>query len=155
MFKRFHAPTEPFIHPKEAACILSSELTAALPTSPVTTIASDVAIEGSLHFQGILHIAGRFQGDTLSSGILHIASSGVVIADLELEEATIYGSVKGNLYIRKKLTLKAGSQIEGNISAPLVEMEEGVILHGHVNIQQIVTPSSSLDEEDEHYQCNH
>lgn len=152
MFKRFvtapPAPGEPSQYENH---FLNTQIAQAFPSSaPLseTIIASDVSIRGSIQFSGLLKVEGRFEGDTLSSGTLIAEKSSIIHANLDLEEAIISGIVKGNITVQKKLTLLAGAQIEGNIKAPLLHIEEGVTLNGKVEVSQQSSLSFESEEED-------
>ncbi|MEN9344268.1 MAG: hypothetical protein RLZZ453_1055 [Chlamydiota bacterium] len=130
---------------KRPQAVLPADLTAELPSD--TYIGKEVCIIGSLHFQGTLTLDGSFEGETLSSGTLILTRSGTVIANLHLEEATIFGTVKGNISVTKRLTLKSGSSVEGDILAPILHVEEGVQLKGRVDIQEPKTAVDELDDD--------
>jgi len=110
---------------------------------PETVIASNVEIKGSLRFQKLLRIDGTFEGELHSTGKLIIGPTGSVKANIDLEEAFISGKVIGNISVKKRLVLRGKAEITGDITAPLLSVDEGVSIIGILN----VVPSSQLSEE--------
>ena len=145
MFKKFSTPSLA-IEPDRS---LNSELVAALNhEEPQTTIAQGVSIKGTLRFEKFLRIDGYFEGEIESSGTLIIGPTGVVISNLDLKEAFISGKVKGNITVKEQLSLRGRAEIDGDIRAPLLSVDEGVSLKGNLQIAPL-TPPQEIDED--HY----
>jgi cytoskeletal protein CcmA (bactofilin family) len=101
---------------------------------PETIIAAHVEIKGSLRFQKLLRIDGSFEGELHSTGKLIIGPTGVVKANIDLEEAFISGKVVGNITVKKRLALRGKAEITGDITAPLLSVDEGVSIVGILNV---------------------
>lgn len=101
---------------------------------PETVIAANVEIKGSLRFHKLLRIDGVFEGELQSSGKLIIGPTGSVKADIDLEEAFISGKVTGNITVKKRLVLRGKAEITGDITAPLLSVDEGVSIIGILNV---------------------
>ena len=110
---------------------------------PETVIASNVEIKGSLRFQKLLRIDGTFEGELHSAGKLIIGPTGSVKANIDLEEAFISGKVIGNISVKKRLVLRGKAEITGDITAPLLSVDEGVSIIGILH----VVPLPQLSEE--------
>ena len=78
------------------------------------------------------------KGELHSSGKLIIGPTGSVKANIDLEEAFISGKVIGNISVKKRLVLRGKAEITGDITAPLLSVDEGVSIIGILN----VVPSS-------------
>jgi cytoskeletal protein CcmA (bactofilin family) len=109
---------------------------------PETVIASNVEIKGSLRFQKLLRIDGTFEGELHSTGKLIIGPTGSVKANIDLDEAFISGKVIGNISVKKRLVLRGKAEITGDITAPLLSVDEGVSIIGIIN----VVPAPKISE---------
>ena len=99
---------------------------------PETVISENVAITGTLSFQKCLRIDGTFQGELESQGKLIIGPKGFVKANINLEAAFIAGKVEGDITVKERLVLRGRAEVRGNITAPLLSIDEGVSIIGQV-----------------------
>lgn len=106
-----------------------------------TLIAEHVQIKGSLRFKDALRIDGSFEGELEASGKLIIGPTGSVKANIDLEEAFISGKVVGNITVKKRLVLRGKAEITGDITAPLVSVDEGVSIVGILNVVSSIDKS--------------
>jgi len=112
---------------------------------PETVIASQVEIKGSLSFQKLLRIDGTFEGELSSTGKLIIGPTGTVKADIDLEEAYISGKVVGNITVKTRLVLRGRAEVVGNITAPLMSVDEGVSIVGELNVSSPLNKTNHMD----------
>jgi cytoskeletal protein CcmA (bactofilin family) len=108
---------------------------------PETIIGENVCIQGTMAFQNLLRIDGAFEGDLMSEGILIIGPKGHVKSNLRLQEADIWGKLEGDIEVRRKLTIHRDAIVQGTIKAPLLVIEEGAQVIGHVT-------TTSMENED-------
>ena len=101
---------------------------------PETTIAAHVEIKGTLCFQKCLRIDGAFEGELHATGKLIIGPTGSVRANIDLEEAFISGKVVGDIRVQKRLVLRGKAEIKGDITAPLISVDEGVSIIGTLTV---------------------
>lgn len=117
---------------------------------PESIIAEGISISGTLSFQRLVRIDGHFQGELRSSGKLIVGPTGTIESDLDLEEAFIAGKVVGDIKVKKRLVLRGRAEVRGNITAPVLSVDEGVLLIGNLNIAPIEVQEESAFDED-HY----
>lgn len=110
---------------------------------PETIIGENVSLKGTLSFQKMIQIDGTFEGEIESKGKLIIGPRGVVKAHLNLEEAFIAGKVEGDITVKERLVLRGRAEVRGNITAPLLSVDEGVSIIGQV----YVTAPESIAED--------
>lgn len=103
---------------------------------PETIIAPGVSIEGTMSFQKLVRIDGNFEGELLSSGKLIVGPTGSVKANINLEEAFISGKVVGDITVKKRLVLRGRAEVRGDVTAPLLSVDEGVTIVGTLKIAQ-------------------
>jgi len=113
---------------------------------PETIIAENVNIKGTLSFQRLLRIDGTFEGEIDSNGKLVIGPTGFVKSNLNLQEAFISGKVEGDIVVKERLVLRGRAEVRGNITAPLLSVDEGVSIIGQV---YVTAPEKLPEPEDE------
>ena len=111
-----------------------AELPQNLYEEPETVIGKNVAVKGTIAFQSLLRIDGTFEGDLESSGKLIVGPEGYVKANLDLKEALIAGKIEGNITVKERLVLRGRAEVRGDITAPLLTIDEGVSIIGQVYV---------------------
>lgn len=88
-------------------------------------------IEGKYTFSGTVVLNGKFQGEIVSTGTLIIGEKGVVNATIRAGSVLISGEVGGNVLATERVELKGSARVFGDLEAPVVVVEEGVLFEGH------------------------
>src|SRR5881296_3305456 len=88
-------------------------------------------IEGKYSFTGTVMINGRFRGEIVSSDSLIIGEKGVVNATVRAGIVLINGEVVGNVSASERVELRGTARVYGDVEAPVVVVEEGVLFEGH------------------------
>ena len=114
---------------------------------PETVIAAGVSIKGTMSFQKLIRIDGDFEGELISSGKLIVGPTGSVKANINLEEAFISGKVIGDIAVKKRLVLRGRAEVRGDITSPLLSVDEGVSIVGILNVVQEAAEESSEEED--------
>jgi cytoskeletal protein CcmA (bactofilin family) len=94
-----------------------------------------VAVQGELHAKGDLRIDGEATGRLTIGEKLTIGVSGNVRADVEAGEIVVMGTVQGTVRARQRLELRKGARLVGDITSPILVIEEGVYFQGRSNMQ--------------------
>ena len=104
----------------------------------------DAAMQGSLIFRDPvnLRINGNFDGSLDTKGCLTVGENAMVKADIKGEDITIAGKVNGNITATKVLRIVPPAHVLGDITAPVVSVDEGAILEGHCQMVNIAQASS-------------
>ena len=100
-----------------------------------TVFQEDSRFKGSLKFTNPLLILGEFEGEISGGSYLEIGPTAKVQSRLEAEHIVIYGQVEGNVIASDKVELREGARLTGNIRAPRMEMEEGVLFDGQCEMR--------------------
>ena len=111
-----------------------------------TLIAEEVTIKGELTFATSLRIDGTFEGELLSEGTLIVGPTGFVKANINLLEAFISGTVEGDITVKERLVLRGRASVTGNITAPIISVDEGVSIVGQMRIAA-APPVAATDDE--------
>ena len=88
-------------------------------------------IEGTYTFSGTVMLNGKFKGNIQSTDTLVIGEKGVVNATISAGTVLISGEVVGNVLATERVELRASARVFGDIEAPVVVVEEGVLFEGH------------------------
>jgi len=107
-------------------------------------LGKNTEFEGKLSFSGTVRIDGRFKGKILADGTLIVGDDAVVESDVQVSHLIVSGEVRGELLAVEKIEIHPPGKIFGNIQAPAVVMDEGVVFEGCCRMKEIKRP----DEEE-------
>ena len=88
-------------------------------------------MEGRYTFHGTVMLNGRFKGEISSDDTLIIGEGAVVQADVRAGRVLVSGEVTGSLRATERVELKRTARVYGDVEAPVVVVEEGVLFEGH------------------------
>jgi cytoskeletal protein CcmA (bactofilin family) len=101
----------------------------------VTNLTTDVEIKGTIKFEKIMNIDGKFEGELIADhGELIVGKTGTVKANVKVKNATIEGRLDGNVEADEKVELKQNAQLIGDLQAKTLVIEEGVVFVGQCNV---------------------
>ena len=106
-------------------------------------------IEGRYMFSGTVMLNGRFKGEISTTDTLIIGDKGVMNGDVRAGQVLISGEVVGNVSAAERVELKRTARVFGDVEAPVVVVEEGVLFEGHCRMTKAnpnteVLPSRDL-----------
>jgi len=110
---------------------------AAEPSSTKNVLANDVDIHGTLKFENELIFDGKLDGEIISEGVLTLGKNAQVKGEVKTKAVTVHGTVNGNITVTERCELKASSQLNGDLKAMRIIIEEGATFIG----KSEVTPS--------------
>jgi len=102
-----------------------------------TLIGQGTQLKGSITATGALRIDGEVEGDIVTSSEVVIGEGGVVKAQVKAGNATIGGTVTGNMEITERLELLASAKLFGDIKAGTLIIGEGAIFKGACEMRTI------------------
>ena len=88
-------------------------------------------IEGRYTFSGTLMLNGRFKGEISTTDTLIIDEKGVMSGDIRAGQVLVSGEIVGNVFAAERIDLKRTARVFGDVEAPVVVVEEGVLFEGH------------------------
>lgn len=100
-------------------------------------LGGDTEFEGKLSFKGTVRIDGNFKGEIFTEGTLIVGEAAVVKSDIHVSHIIISGEIHGNIMAENRIEIHAPGKVFGNIQAPAVVIEEGVIFEGNCKMQKI------------------
>ena len=97
-------------------------------------IGGSIVVTGTVVATEDLVIDGQIHGTIeLGDHSLTIGNGAVVMGNLVAKIVTISGTVKGDIIGNAKVELKSTAKVEGDITAPKFQMEDGAALIGKVD----------------------
>jgi cytoskeletal protein CcmA (bactofilin family) len=103
-------------------------------------LGKNTEFEGKLSFSGTVRIDGHFKGEILSDGVLLVGDDAVVESEVQVSQLVVCGEVRGNLFAAEKIEIHPPGKVFGNIQAPAVVMDEGVVFEGCCRMKEIKRP---------------
>ena len=92
--------------------------------------------EGRLSFNGAVRIDGSFMGEIFTEGTLIVGESANIESNIHVSHIIISGEIRGNIIADNRIEIHAPGKVFGNIQAPIVIIEEGVIFEGNCKMQK-------------------
>lgn len=97
-------------------------------------ISEGASFEGSLSFEGALHLDGKFKGNIKVDKIT-VGKNGALDGKLEANTIVAFGEIKGDISC-KELTLNAGSNLDGIIQYANIKVHPGASIAGQINCKK-------------------
>ncbi len=88
-------------------------------------------IDGKFTFSGTVMINGRLRGEIHSNDTLIVGEKGVINASIRAGVVLVSGEVVGNVIGVERVELRGSARVSGDIEAPIVVVDEGVMFDGH------------------------
>jgi cytoskeletal protein CcmA (bactofilin family) len=105
-------------------------------------------IEGRYTFSGTVMLNGRFKGEISTTDTLIIGDKGVMNGDVRAGQVLISGEVVGNVSAVERVELKRTARVFGDVEAPVVVVEEGVLFEGHCRMTKANPNTEALPSRD-------
>ena len=106
-------------------------------------IGKTIVILGQLQGSEDLILDGRVEGTVnLSESRLTIGPNANVAADLVAKDVLILGQLRGNVVASGRVELRAGCNLEGDIRALRLAVEDNAVFRGKVDLTQAVAKTA-------------
>jgi cytoskeletal protein CcmA (bactofilin family) len=93
-----------------------------------------MTIVGDCETEGTVRIEGLVKGTVKAGKAVVIGKQGRVVGDVITQDAVISGHVTGTLVAESRLELQASCQIDGEVRTRRMQLEEGAVLNGTVQM---------------------
>ncbi len=104
------------------------------PETVISIIGPGMEVIGHCQTDGTIRIEGAVQGTVRAGKAVVVGKDGVVEGDVYTQDAVISGRIKGMLVAESRLELQATCRIEGEVRARRMQLEEGAMLNGTVQM---------------------
>ena len=102
--------------------------------SVISIIGPSMKVVGDCETDGTIRIEGVVEGSVKAGKAVVVGKDGKVKGDITTQDAVISGTVVGTLSAESRLELQATARIDGEIRARRMQLEEGAILNGTVQM---------------------
>lgn len=102
--------------------------------SVISIIGPGMKVVGDCETDGTIRIEGVVEGSVRAGKAVVVGRDGRVHGDIATQDAVISGSVVGTVNAESRLELQATARIDGEIRARRMQLEEGAILNGTVEM---------------------
>ena len=102
-----------------------------------------MTIRGDFESGGDVRLDGRLEGKVVVSETFTVGECGIVKAAVEAGEVIVMGTIHGNVHAHRRLEIRKGATVIGDLMTPTLVIEEGVRFQGHSNMQ-IESPSGAI-----------
>ncbi len=107
-------------------------------------IGPKIRFKGELVGEEDLLVQGKVEGTIdLKGHNLTIGEQGILHANATAKTITIEGKVEGDLHGEERIAIKASSNVQGNIKAERVVLEDGAKFRGSIDMDMDSKPKSS------------
>ena len=104
-------------------------------------------MEGNLVFEGTLYLNGHVKGAIESrTGTIVVGEEAMIHADVLVRTATIKGEIRGTVRATERLELFPPARVYGEINAPVVQIDAGVIFEGKCAIEPKKIKAAQKDQ---------
>jgi len=101
-------------------------------------------IMGKLFFEGPVRIDGQVDGEICGDDEVFIGETAVVTARLRAASVVIAGKVSGDISAAKRVEIRPTAKVLGNLSTPVLVVEEGALFEGHCTMSSEVKEDQRL-----------
>jgi cytoskeletal protein CcmA (bactofilin family) len=110
------------------------EIATTAPEAVISIIGPGTKVTGDLVTEGTIRIEGRVEGNVRAGKAVVLGKDGTVEGTILTQDAVISGRLVGTLTAESRLELQASSRIDGEVHARRMQLVEGAILNGTVNM---------------------
>jgi cytoskeletal protein CcmA (bactofilin family) len=113
-------------------------------------LSSDVQIEGTIKFDGIMMIDGSVNGKiSTDNGKLVVSESGIIKATITTKSVIINGRIDGKIIASDKVVLKQKAHLIGDLQAKTLVIEDGVVFIGLCNVNPEGVKTDNIVKKDQ------
>ena len=112
----------------------------------IAILGEKTEFKGVLTFIGTTRIDGKFEGEVITKDTLIIGKTADIKAEISAGTIITQGKIHGNLIASKKVEIKGGSELIGNIKTPALHIEENAVFEGSCEMIKKGPKSTSKTE---------
>ena len=120
---------------KPEAPVRSAERSAVADSQGIAVIGRGMMIKGQIRSAEHMYIAGEIEGSLHLAGYdLTVTADSRVRANVTAREVDISGSIQGNVDATRKITVRKGATLIGDLRTPGIVIEDGAYFKGNIEI---------------------
>jgi len=110
---------------------------AGTPEAVISIIGPGMRIVGDCETDGTVRVEGTVEGSVRAGKAVVVGKNGLIKGDITTQDAVVSGRVVGTLTAESRLELQTSSQVEGEIFARRMQLEDGAMLNGTVHMGEV------------------
>jgi cytoskeletal protein CcmA (bactofilin family) len=122
---------------------MARETSGTPPESVISIIGPGMTVVGDCKTEGTVRVEGVVEGSIKAAKAVVIGKQGKVVGDIRTQDAVISGHVTGTLVAESRLELQATCRIDGEIQTRRMQLEEGAVLNGTVQMSEKKKPATT------------
>jgi len=122
---------------------MARETSGSPPESVISIIGPGMTVVGDCQTEGTVRIEGVVEGSVKAAKAVVVGKQGQVRGDVFTQDAVVSGHVTGTLVAESRLELQATSRIDGEVRTRRMQLEEGAVLNGTVEMGDIQKKAST------------
>jgi cytoskeletal protein CcmA (bactofilin family) len=107
---------------------------AEIENNTINLIGVGTEIKGDISSNGDIRVDGKLQGNLKTKGKVVIGETGAVKGEIKCKNSDVEGSIEGKIQVVELLSLKATSNITGDIIARKLAIEPGAKFTGNCSM---------------------
>ena len=107
------------------------------------TIAAGTKIVGEIESNSDIRIDGNLKGNLTTKARLIVGETGVIIGDITCKNSVVEGKTEGKIIVSELLTLRATSNVNGDIVTNKLSVEPGAVFSGSCNMNGSASASTN------------
>ncbi len=111
----------------------------------ISILSAGVKFEGKLSSEGNLRIDGEFDGELITKGNLTLGDKSKVKGMVRANNITCGGEIVGTVEASEKLILESLANVDGDISAKILIINEGAKFKGKSNMNNVAENDVDTD----------
>ena len=104
------------------------------PEQVISIVGPGMKVVGDCDADGAIRVEGTVQGNIRAGKAVVVGKDGLVEGDIFTQDAVIAGTVRGKIRAESRLEVQGSSRVEGEIVAARMQLEEGAVLNGTVQM---------------------
>lgn len=112
----------------------------------ISIIAPGMKVVGDCTTDGTLRIEGTIKGTVKAGKAVVVGKDGLVDGHVHTQDAVIGGRITGSLTAASRLELQATAQVDGEVRARRMQLEEGAVLNGKVSMGEKAAASPAPEK---------
>lgn len=103
----------------------------------ISIIGPRMKVVGDLSTQGTVRVEGRVEGDVEAGKAVVVGKGGEIHGDVRTQDCVVSGRITGSLIAGSRLEVQATAQVDGEVHARRLQLEEGALLNGTVKMGEV------------------
>ena len=100
----------------------------------VSIVGPGMKIVGDCSSDGTIRVEGRVEGSIRAGKSVVVGQEGIVVGDIETQDAIVAGRVQGSVSADSRVELQATCRVEGDIRSRRVKLDEGGQIDGSLHM---------------------